>query len=67
MDFEYHYTEEQEEFRKEVRAFIEENALTGPISFDTGMMHSAEMHWKSREIARKLGAKGWYAPNYPKK
>jgi 3-oxocholest-4-en-26-oyl-CoA dehydrogenase alpha subunit len=67
MDFEYHYTQEQEEFRKEVRAFIEENALKEPLSFDAGMMHSAEAYWKGREIAQKLGAKGWYAPNYPKK
>ena len=27
MDFEFHFTEELEEFRREVRAFIEENAL----------------------------------------
>ena len=30
MDFDFHYTKEQEEFRKEVRAFIEENALKKP-------------------------------------
>ena len=32
MDFEFHYTEEQEEFRKEVRAFIEENAYKEPLT-----------------------------------
>ena len=28
MDFDFHYTEELEQFRKEVRVFIKENALT---------------------------------------
>jgi len=31
MDFEIHYTEGLEEFRKEVRAFIEENAYKEPV------------------------------------
>jgi alkylation response protein AidB-like acyl-CoA dehydrogenase len=64
MDFEFHYTAEQEEFRKEVRAFIEENAYKEPLNVVDPMRIPPEMWNKGREIQRKLGAKGWYAPGY---
>jgi len=66
MDFEFHHTKEQEEFRKEVRAFIEENAYKEPVDNVDPMRVTPEMWNKGREIQRKLGAKGWYAPGYPK-
>ena len=66
MDFEFHYTKELEEFRKEVCAFIEENALKESIVVADQIMSSPEMFNKGRELQRKLGAKGWFAPGYPK-
>lgn len=66
MDFELRYTETQEEFRKEVRAFIEENAYKEPITTIDPMRVTPEMWNKGREIQRKLGARGWYAPGYAK-
>ena len=67
MDFEFHYTKELEEFRKEVRAFIEENALKEPVAeLDPSNPHSPELYKKGRELQCKLGAKGWFAPAYPK-
>lgn len=71
MDFELHYTKEMEEFRKEVRAFIEENALKEPMPPGGGGGEGAsemtpELYKKGRELRRKLGEKGWFAPNYPK-
>jgi len=65
MDFEIHYTEGLEEFRKEVRAFIEENAYKEPVQELDPMKIPPEMWNKGREIQRKLGAKGWYAAGYP--
>ena len=67
MDFDFHFTEELEEFRKEVRSFIEKNALKEPVVPADNMFMTPEMHKKSRELERKLGEKGWFAPAYPKK
>ena len=66
MDFEFHFTRELEQFRKEVRSFIEENALSKPLVPVDNMKMTVELHQKGRELQRKLGAKGWYAPAYPK-
>jgi alkylation response protein AidB-like acyl-CoA dehydrogenase len=66
MDFEFHYTKKLEQFRKEVRAFIKENALKKPLVPVDLMRLSVELHKKGRELERKLGARGWYAPAYPK-
>jgi alkylation response protein AidB-like acyl-CoA dehydrogenase len=66
MDFELHYTAQQEEFRKEVRAFIEENSYKEPLDVVDPMRITPEMWNRGREIQRKLGAKGWYAPGYAK-
>ncbi len=66
MDFEFHYTKEQEEFRKEVRAFIEENAYKESIAMTDPTKVTPEMWNKGRKIQRKLAAKGWFAAGYPK-
>jgi len=66
MDFSLEYTREQEEFAKEVRAWIEENIpkdLTNP--WDIRKM-SREEWLTRREIGRKLGEKGWLFPRYPR-
>src|SRR3990172_467361 len=66
MDFEFHYTKEHEEFRKEVRAFIAENALKEPIVPADATRLTAELFLKGRETDGKMGAKGWFGPAYPK-
>ncbi|MBI4296217.1 MAG: acyl-CoA dehydrogenase family protein [Chloroflexi bacterium] len=66
MDFEFHFTEEMERFRGEVRTFIEENALKVRLTHGQMTMPTPELYLKGREMQRKLGAKGWFAPNYPK-
>ncbi|MBI2979555.1 MAG: acyl-CoA dehydrogenase family protein [Chloroflexi bacterium] len=66
MDFEFYYTKEQEEFRKEVSAFIEENAYKEPIVPPDPVQMSKEMFIYGRELDRKMGKKGWFAPAYPK-
>ena len=66
MDFEPRYTPEQEEFRREVNAWLTEHVLGG-------MEHPADpadLTWDQyqlrRELGRKLGDKGWLWPTAPK-
>ncbi len=66
MDFDFHYTKEQEDFRKEVRAFIEANALKEPIVPEDNTKMTEELGLKGFELERKLGERGWFAPGYPK-
>jgi alkylation response protein AidB-like acyl-CoA dehydrogenase len=65
MDFELHYTEEQEEFRAEVRAWLEANVPRVELPPDTADL--TEAHYAiGRAFRRALGAKGWLAPTWPK-
>src|SRR2546430_12968457 len=67
MDFEVTYTPEQEAFRAEVRAWLVDNIPEGleqPV--DPGDL-SLEQYQNLRELGRRLGAKGWLFPTYPKK
>ena len=65
MDFAIQYTTQQEEFRKEVRAWLEENAKVpeelGPIPLESGAVSREMWEW-GKEFRRKLGAKGWLFP-----
>ena len=66
MDFEYHYTAEQERFRAEVRAWLEENVpddMTEPT--DPNDL-TDEQYAFARELAKKLAANGWLSPTIPK-
>ena len=66
MDFEVTYTPEQESFRADVRAWLADNipdGLAQPI--DPGDL-SLEQYQKLRELGRRLGARGWLYPTYPK-
>ncbi|MFC1966957.1 acyl-CoA dehydrogenase family protein, partial [Chloroflexota bacterium] len=66
MNFELEYTKEQEEFRREVGEWLEKNVPEGlvqPVDFED---LSYEMYQKHRELGRRLGAKGWLRPMYPK-
>lgn len=66
MDFALPYTEEQEQFRTEVRAWLEVNTpenMRLPVDpNDT----SEELHtyWKGKQV--ELGEKGWLYPTYGK-
>jgi len=66
MDFDVTYTPEQEAFRPEVRAWLADNipeGLENPV--DSADLSLAQ-YQKLRELGRRLGAKGWLFPTYPK-
>ena len=66
MDFKYHYTDEQESFRKEVREWLEAN-VPADIKHPLDSAHTdRETFLWSREFRKKLGAKGWLYPTWPK-
>ena len=65
MDFEPRYTPEQEEFRREVSAWLRDNV-------PNGVEHPADpadLTWDQyqlrRDLGRKLGDKGWLWPTAP--
>lgn len=65
MDFEYHYTREQERFRGEVKTWFEANLPSGleGLSEADGV---DEATWERvRAFRGELGAKGWLAPTDP--
>jgi alkylation response protein AidB-like acyl-CoA dehydrogenase len=65
VDFSIEYNEEQEAFAKEVRAWLDENIpedLENPRDI---LDMTREQYEIRREIARKLGAKGWLYPGFP--
>ena len=62
MDFSYHYTPEQEDFRAEVSLWLDQN-----VPKDVGvLLDSAESDSEIRRLVRRLGAEGWLAPGDPK-
>jgi alkylation response protein AidB-like acyl-CoA dehydrogenase len=65
VDFEYHYSEEQERFRSEVLAWLDAN-LPQELkdSGDVERLDQAALE-RSRAFQRKLGEKGWLAPTEP--
>ena len=73
MDFATHYTEEQEQFRKEVQSWIKENIpedkrapIDGEELTEGDAGGNAELYWFWREKHKELAAKGWLYPTYPK-
>ena len=64
MEFELAYTSEQEAFRKEVRAWLQENVPAG-ITESPGE-DPPEVWEAKRELGRRLGSKGWLWPTMPK-
>ena len=66
MDFEPKYTKEQEEFRKEVREWLKENMPEGLYKSVVPEEMDEAMYQRQRELGRRLGAKGWLRPMYPK-
>jgi alkylation response protein AidB-like acyl-CoA dehydrogenase len=66
MDFEVTYTPAQEAFRAEVRAWLVDNIPEGLLQPVDPAHLSLEQYQKLRELGRRLGAKGWLYPTYPK-
>jgi len=62
MDFEVTYTEEQESFRTEVRAWMEANVPRDLAKRPRTPEENLQNYLLRRELGRKLGEKGW---NYP--
>ncbi|MGE0543513.1 MAG: acyl-CoA dehydrogenase family protein [Dehalococcoidia bacterium] len=65
MDFEVTYTEEQERFRAEVRAWLEANVPPDIARRTLDAEDSARRYQQQRELGRKLGEKGWLYPFAP--
>ena len=66
MDFAYHYTDEQETFRQEVRQWLEDNIpanIKAPVDREH---YTDELYSFALQLRAKLGAKGWLNPTYPK-
>ena len=66
MDFDLRFTEENEQFRKEVRKFLEEN-IQQDLDWPVDPYDLEPHHTKLRDEMRiKLGERGWFAPDVPK-
>ncbi len=66
MDFSMEYTKEQEEFAKEVGAWLDENMPDDIEPVRDAQKMSYEQFHKRRDFARKLGEKGWLYAGYPR-
>jgi alkylation response protein AidB-like acyl-CoA dehydrogenase len=66
MDFSQEFSNSQEEFAEEVSAWIDANLPAGWINQRDPEKTTYDQWQKRRELARKLGAKGWLYPQYPK-
>jgi len=68
LDFKVKYTTEQEDFRKEVQAWMEANAVMpkelGQRSLDEMGTTREQWDW-TRAFTQKLGHKGWLYPTLP--
>ncbi|PYN39636.1 MAG: acyl-CoA dehydrogenase, partial [Candidatus Rokuibacteriota bacterium] len=67
MDFEVTYTEEQQRFRREVRAWLEANVPASVARTPTSAEDNYRRYLELRDLGRKLGAKGWLHPTAPAK
>jgi len=65
MDFEVTYSEEQEHFRAEVRAWMEANVPKDIARTVRTPEESAARYAQQRELGRRLGAQGWLYPLAP--
>jgi 3-oxocholest-4-en-26-oyl-CoA dehydrogenase alpha subunit len=66
MDFEPRYTQEQEDFRQEVRHWLRENVPPGIDHPADSADLTYEQYQLRRELGRKLGNKGWLWPSAPR-
>src|SRR6266850_1114406 len=65
MDFEVTYTEEQQRFRHEVRAWLDANVTPGLTRIPVSDDDSRRRYHELRALGRKLGARGWLYPRAP--
>jgi alkylation response protein AidB-like acyl-CoA dehydrogenase len=65
MDFEPRYTKEQEQFRREVRAWLKENVPLGIVHPADSADLTYEQYQLRRDLGRRMGAKGWLWPTAP--
>jgi len=66
MDFRYHYTDEQETFRTEVRDYLSANIpedMRSPVDARLSLTQEQYKFW--RVMHQQLAAKGWMYPTYP--
>ena len=66
MDFSLEYTPGQEAFAGEVRQWLKANLPEGMTTPADPAKLSYEQWQKRRELARRLGEKGWLGPTFPK-
>ena len=64
MDFELEWSPEQEAFRTEVRAWLEQHVPAIPDHADPADL-TANEYALQRELGHELGAKGWLYPTMP--
>ena len=65
MDFEYHYSKEQEDFRQEVKNWLSANIpeeMKAPVDLKD---LTKTQYWFWREKHKELAQKGWLFPTYP--
>ena len=65
MDFEIHYTDQQQQFREALRAWLENNAPKDIEIPSDGRPLDRETQQTLRDFRCKLGSKGWLAPSWP--
>jgi len=65
MDFEVTYSEAQQRFRREVRAWLEANVPAGITRLPASPADSLQRYRELRAFGRALGAKGWLYPRAP--
>ena len=65
MDFEPRYTQEQEDFRQEVRDWLADNLSPDIEHTPDPIDLTYEQYQLRRDLGRKLGAKGWLWPTAP--
>ncbi len=65
MDFEVTYSEEQQRFRQEVRAWLAEHVPPGAARTTVSAEDNYRRYLDLRELGRALGAKGWLFPRAP--
>jgi len=66
MDFEVTYSEEQQRFREEVRAWFEANVPHDLNRKPADSENSYSLYQARRELGRRLGEKGWLFPTAPR-
>lgn len=66
MNFSLEYNEEQEKFAEEVREWLKSNLPEGIVNTRDPQIKNEEQRKKRREIGRRLGAKGWLLPGFPR-